>query len=66
MKFTRLETTHLSNGSLLELTQAGRKYRVLVGSPILGEAPIISDLVDKKRAYAMYNDMLREDVLDNN
>lgn len=64
MTFRELESTHLSDGSLVTLTKAGRAYRVMKSSPKLFEVPEITGGLNKQQAYNLYADILKADVLE--
>ena len=60
--FQTIERCHLSDGSLLELTRAGRKYRVMKASPVWLEPPTIHADKTVKEARQIYADYLEADV----
>ena len=62
MKFTRIESTHLSNGDLIEVTKAGRTYTFMQSSPVISEAPFVTLGLNKKTALDMFADALQADV----
>ena len=64
MTFKTIESTHLSDGSLLELTRTGRNYRVMLASPAMFEAPLIKFGLNKAQAYEIYADFIKCDVLE--
>ena len=64
MKFTTIISFRLSNGALLEMTKTGRKYRVMVASPIINEAPEIYFDLTKKEGLQTCSEIIKNDVCD--